>query len=287
MRLNLLIDDKEPLTRGPGRRAKNLMVGLDCLGIPYEVCGDDFEWAIGLQAAKINPRLDRMPPYTPVGPNTVHEAAGNLDMAKKFKNYLVQSDWVADLWRWSDPVMTKDYTFYVYPASVDMADGYEQTYKERKPDTKCLFYTKYQSAENRELAESIYRSRGHSVISITYGSYTREQLLDACRRSEYCIYNSCCEKSSNALMEIMACGVPVYVVEQKRWIGNDKFDRCSAAPHFGERCGYIGDFWSKDFDMFYNGVQTKKYDPHSFVVESYTAEIVAEKLVEVVKKCHG
>jgi hypothetical protein len=263
------------------------MTGLDRLGIEYDICGGDFEWAIGLQICKVNLYIDILPAYTPIGPNCSHEAAGNMEMAKKFKNYLVQSQWVAELWKWSDPELTKDYAFYVYPASVDILSGYEQVFNDRQPNINCLFYTKYQSDQNRELAESVYKSRGHSAITLVYGEYTLDQLRDACRRVEYCIYNSCCEKSSNALMEILACGVPIYVIEQKRWIGNDKFDQCSSAPHFDDRCGMIGDFWSKDFDIFYNNVKTGKYDPHAFILDGYTVEKIVARLMEIVKKCHG
>lgn len=287
MKLNLLIDVNEPLNKGPGRRARNLVTGLDRIGVPYEICGEDFEWAVAMQTAKFNARWHMLPIYTPVGPNVAHEAKAHTDMAAKFKNYLVQSEWVADLWRWADPELTKDFTFYVYPASVDLEDGYNDIASNRKPSVNCLFYTKYQSGENRELAESIYKKAGHSVVSITYEHYTLDQLKEACSKAEYCIYNSCCEKSSNAIMEIMACGLPVYVVDSKRWIGDDKFDRCTSAPHFSDACGVKGDFYGAGFGEFYDKVKAGRYDPHFFVRENHSAEKVATDLVEVVKKCHG
>jgi hypothetical protein len=284
MRLNLLIDETESLLKGPGRRAKNLMTGLDRIGVMYDICSDDYEWSVGLQCNKVFNCWEMMPSYSLIGPNVMHDAVSHTGIATKFRNYFVQSQWVAELWKWTSPDITRDYNFYVYPASVDLSAW---KCKDGNATANCLLYTKYQSGENREVAQLLYKSRSHSVIPIVYGEYTQSQLQDACLNVEYCIYNSCCEKSSNALMEIMACGVPIYVIEQKRWIGNDKFDQCSAAPHFDDRCGMIGDFAGKGFDDFYSNVKNGKYDPYSFVKENYTCEKVAADLVEVVKQCHG
>lgn len=288
MRLNLLIDLNEPLTRGPGRRANNLCIGLDRIGVPYDICSEDYEWSVGLQCNKVFNRVEKMPPYALIGPNVMHCAADHTGIAAKFTNFFVQSEWVADYWRWQNPDLTAGFNFYIFPASVDLQAGFTAVAESRKPEAKrCLFYTKYQSGENVSAAESIYKARGHSVTRIVYGEYTLDDLKKACAESEYVIYNSCCEKSSNALMELMACGIPVYVIDSKRWIGDDKFDRCTSAPHFSERCGMLGDFGGKDFDVFYRGVQRGDYAPHEFVRDNFTVEKVAADFVEVVKKCHG
>lgn len=287
MKLNLLVDICEPLTRGPGRRASNLMLGLDRIGVEYEICGEDYEWSVGLQCNKVFNCWEKMPSYALIGPNVMHNAGDHTGIAAKFKNYLVQSDWVADYWKWQFPKESEDFNFFVYPASVDLKNGFSDIAYFRKPVTQCLFYSKYQSDQNREIASYIFKARGHSFTHIEYGHYTLDQLKEACRTSHYCIYNSCCEKSSNALIEIMACGIPVYVIDSKRWIGDDKFDRCTSAPHFNNACGVIGDFYGKDFDIFYQRVQHGEYEPHSFVLMNHTVEKVAADLVEVVKKCHG
>jgi len=292
MKLNLLIDVNESLRKGPGRRALNLQRGLERIGIPFEICSEDYEWAVGIQCGKVFNRVDKMPPYTLIGPNVMHCADDHTIIAAKFINYLVQSEWVADYWRWHAKEHgngnAAEFNFYVYPASVDLEDGYAEVARTRKPEKKrCMFYTKYQSSENLNAGESICRSRGHAMTRIVYGEYSHEDLLKACAESEYAIYNSCCEKSSNAMMEILACGIPVYVIDSKRWIGDDRFDRCTSAPHFSDACGMKGNFEGQDFDMFYRGVQQGQYDPHKFVAENYTVEKVAADLVEVVKKCHG
>jgi hypothetical protein len=286
MKLNLLIDTNEPLTRGPGRRAKNLITGLTRNGIDFEICSKDYEWAVGLQNSKVFNCWQDLPTYVPIGPNVMHNAGDHKDIACKFSNYIVQSLWVKDYWLWQYPSPTDQFTFHIYPASVDIKDGFEEIAMTRKPSVNCLFYTKYQSGQNRLIAESIYKGKNHSVIPIIYGEYTQEQLKEACAKAEYCIFNSCCEKSSNALIEIMACGVPVYVIDSKRWIGDDKFDRCTTAPDFSPACGMLGDFFGTDFNDFYDNVKEGKYDPFSFVKNGYTVEIISNLLVEIVKKCH-
>lgn len=283
MKLNLLIDENEPLTRGPGRRAKNLMLGLDRIGVPYDICSDDYEFAVGLQCNKVFNCWQKLPEYTPIGPNVMHNAGDHTDIACKFSNYIVQSQWVKDYWLWQYPSPTDQFTFYIMPASVDT----EEFMVERKPEVNCLFYTKYQSGENKAAARHVYQMLNHSAIDIVYGEYTTEQLKEACSKAEYCIFNSCCEKSSNAMMEILSCGLPIYVIDSKRWIGDDKFDRCTSAPHFSSACGVIGDNLGTGFGEFYELVRMNKYNPRAFINEGFTVEKIAKLLTEIVEKCHG
>lgn len=289
MKLNLLIDTNERLSKGPGRRAANLMLGLSRIGVEYEICNDDysFEWAVGLQGMKVNSRVEKMPSYCPIGPNCSHCANDNTDIRDKFTNYIVQSAWVEDFWRWTGPTnIVNKYKFYVWPASVD-AEDFREASENRAPLVKALHYAKYQDQDNFGCAERIYKSHGHTFNVLKYGSYNFNELKEACRTAEYCVYNSCCEKSSNAMMEILACNIPVYVVDAKKWIGDDKFDRCTSAPHFDERCGMIGDRSGTGFGQFYENVKSGKYRPREFVLDGYTVEHGARRLVKIVEECHG
>jgi len=287
VKLNLLMNPAESLAKGPGRRAYNLTLGLDRLGIAYEVCSENYEYAVGMQAGQVFKRWEEIPDNTPIGPNVMHNAGDHTGVAAKFKNFIVQSDWVADYWRWQFPEETKDFTFHIFPAAVDVEDGYRNIAKNRQPADTGLIYTKYQNKDNYNAASIIAESRGNAIETIKYGEYTIDQLKAACSKAKFCIYNSCCEKSSNALMEILACGVPVYVVDSKRWIGDDKFDRCTSAPHFDDRCGIVGDAMGKEFDDFIARIEANAYDPHSFVEEGYTVEKTAQILVDIVEACHG
>lgn len=285
MRLNILINPNESINKGPGRRAKNLLIGLDRLSIPYEICSDNFDFTIGMQASCVFNRIDLLPAYTPIGPNVIHEPAANIDIANRFTNFIVQSAWVEDYWRWTDATITDHYNFFIYPASVDMDEW--SIFSQRSASVQCLFYTKYQSTENKNIAQKIYADRNHSSMIIEYGKYTTDDLKDACLKSEYCIFNSCCEKSSNALLEILATGLPVYVVNSHKWIGDDKFDRATSAPDFDERCGIIGGYCGENFDEFYDNVKMKKYDPVSFVKENYTVEKISQKVVDIAEECYS
>lgn len=284
MKLNLLINLSESKSKGPGKRASNLLLGLGRLNIDYDICSDDLEFAVGIQAAQVFNRWERMPSYAYIGPNVIHESSAHMGIANKFHNYIVQSNWVADYWKWENE-RAKNYNFLIYPASVDIGQ-FEHIIETRKPERNCLFYTKYQSKENHDRAAHIYLAKGHTSIEIEYGKYDAEQLKDACAKTEYCIFNSCCEKSSNALLEIMATGLPVYVVDNKRWIGDDKFEKCSSAPDFDRTCGIIGDYIGSRFEEFYDKVRQKNYDTHAFIKSKYTVETVAQNLVNEITKTY-
>jgi hypothetical protein len=283
MRYNLLLGGGEPLTRGPGRRARNLEIGLTRLGIDYEVCGDDFSRAIGLQLGCVSRYFDSLPAYTPIGPNVVHEPSAHTLIAAKFKNFVVQSQWVAEYWKWACPELCTGYNFYIYPASVDMEDGFREIAKNRKPEYECLLYTKYQNNDNRFAAEKLFS--GHSSKTIEYSHYTLDELKAACSGAKYCVFNSCCEKSSNALLEILACGVPVFVIDSVRWIGDDRFDKCTSAPQFDDRCGMINTREGSSFDKFKQNVAAGVYKPSEFIEEGYTAEKVAKIVIDIIERC--
>lgn len=285
--LNLLISEGESLTKGPGRRAQNLITGLTRLGVPFEICGDNYEYAVAMQGGPLNQRVHLLPEYTPIGPNVMHNSGDDTVVAGKFKNYIVQAAWVEDYWKWQYPEQTKDFKFYIQPPAVDLQDGFSDIARDRNPGAgTCLLYTKYQNEDNRICAEILCRSLKHSFDIVKYGEYDLDGLKKACLEHEYCIFNSCCEKGSNALMEILGCGIPVYVIDSKRWIGDDKFDRCTSAPYFDDRCGVIGDREGTNFNEFYENVRSKKYNPHDFIAESYTVEKTAQVMVEIIARCH-
>lgn len=281
MKLNLLINLSESLKKGPGRRAENLLYGFDRLGVPYDICGTDYEYAVGIQTGEVTPRIDLLPQCTPIGPNVMHCANDIPAIRDRFKNYIVQSPWVADFWKWAGPEIVNSFQFYVWPPSVD-ADWWKV---DRQPKYRCLHYTKYQNQDNFIDAQKLYQSRGHSAKVITYGEYEPEELRQACADAEYCVFDSCCEKGSNVLMEIRATDLPVYVCNSIRWIGDDRFDRCSSAPYFDDRCGIIGDRKGNGWIDFLQGLGT--YRPREFVLENYTVEHSALRLIDIVKGCHN
>jgi len=286
VKINILCNQDEVLTKGPGRRAKNLVTGFERLGIQYEIASRDYDYALGLQMGVVNEVYRNLPAYTPIGCNVMHNAGDHSGIAARFKNYVVQSAWVADYWRWQHPELTHDFNFFIYPPACDIKAGYSEIAKDRHPNTDCLWYTKYQNDENKNRARQLFDDRKHSNIVLEYGQYTMEDLMRACARARYCIYNSCCEKGSNALMEILACGVPVYVIDSPRWIGDDTFDKCSSAPYFDERCGIIGDMEGKGFSEFLDNVHRGTYDPHAFVAEGYTVEHTAKRVWTILQECH-
>jgi hypothetical protein len=199
----------------------------------------------------------------------------------------VQSAWVEELWRWTGPADIVDkLRFFVWPASADL-DEFPIFPKSRVREIKALHYTKYQNNENFNWSYNIYNGRGHNAIVMRYGEYDIPKLIDNCSKVEYCIYNSCCEKSSNAMMEILACDIPIYVVDAKRWIGDDRFITATSAPHFDDRCGMIGDPHGAGFDEFYHNVLTGKYHPREFVADGFTVEHNARRLLQIVEECHG
>lgn len=284
MKLNLLIDTNESTNKGPGKRALNLRIGLDKLGIDYDICSSNFGFAFGMQIKLVDRYFHQLKKVTPIGPNVIHDFSDHLDISVKFQNFVVQSQWVKDYMFWHDKDIAKEKTFFEYPASVDI-DSWKPIYS-KVIKYNCLFYTKYQSDENKEFALQIPKSRNHSVRIVEYGTYTNQDLRSVCYQSEYCIFNSCCEKSSNALLEILATNTPVYIVDSNRWIGDDKFDKATSAPHFSDECGVIDNFNGEDFDLFYEKVKMNHYHPLSFT-KDFNVDVIAQKVIDILEECYS
>ena len=283
MKPNLLIDLHESKRKGPGRRAWNLLNGLIKLKKEFDICSNNFDYAFGLQLSKVNLYFNKLNLNTPIGPNVIHEFSANKNISDKFKNFVVQSKWVQDFMTWSDESIANTKRFFEYPASVNIDEWYYGT--KNHINNNCVFYTKYQSDENRLIYEKELKKRNQSYITIEYGKYNKVDLLQACWHSEYCVFNSCCEKSSNALLEILATNTPVYVIDSKRWIGDDKFDRATSAPHFSPVCGAKNSD-NIDFNTFIENVKTNKYNPIDFVID-YDIDKIAQKVLDILEECYS
>lgn len=282
MKLNILADVSNPKV-GPSKRAINLIVGLKRLYIPYEICSDNYDYCMAMHDTKVFNIMHLLPSYTPIGPNVVHELSSDNRIANDFSNIVVQSNWIIDYMTWLDPIIASEKRFYEYPASVDIREW--DIGKNRSVKYNALFYTKYQSDENRFAAEKLLKDNHQTFTTIKYGEYEPEELKKACLSTSYCIYNSCCEKSSNALLEILATGLPIYVIDSKKWIGDDKFDRATSAPHFSDDCGIIGTRDGNRFTEFLNNVNSNKYDPLLFV-KDFSVEKIALLLIDIIERCY-
>jgi len=275
---------------GPRLRSDQLKIGLDLLGIDYTSDGTigDVNVCIGSGAAFS--RFNELPQCTPMGPNIIHDPLAHVPIVERFTNFIVQSDWVADLWRYYSPELCEGKKFFSWPFSVDLDFWKRNPDTDPKQEVDALWYTKYQNSQNRHLVEDLLKQQNQTYTTVSYKEYTPEQLRHECCRVKYAIFQSCCEKSPHAMLEILAMGVPVFVVDSQRWIGDDSFDRATSAPYFDtELCGDVNVPDKTMVEAFYKFRQAErlvKYNPRSFA-ERYTIESSTQILIDIVKECHG
>jgi hypothetical protein len=272
MKLNLLASGAR-MTFGPGQRLSLLTRGLDALGVEYEFNGKDYSQAIGLHGDRVFLRWEELPVHVPIGPNVFHTSREHLPISEKFDNFIVQSEWVKDFWTWDNPKFSKN--IHVWPAGIDV-DFFSSRTKNITHD--CLYYTKYQNTENEKRVTDMLDKHKQSYSTVRYGKYDYKDFPEMCSHFKYAVFQSCCEKSPHVLLEMLACGLPVYVLDSKRWIGDDKFDRATSAPYFDERCGEkcSGEERFPDF-------LCRTYSPRDFVVEGFTYIHSTQILVDIMK----
>ena len=98
---------------------------------------------------------------------------------------------------------------------------------------------------------------------------------------------SCCEKSPHALLELLALGLPVFVVDSRRWIGDDSFDRATSAPYWDACCGEceLPDAkMGKRLEAFRD--RLSEYDPRGFA-EKFGYLDTTLSYVNIIKECHA
>jgi len=90
-----------------------------------------------------------------------------------------------------------------------------------------------------------------------------------------------------AIMECMASGVPVLVIEEKTFLyAGFSFtnENVSACPYFDSRCGVKTSMENleNDLKLFVENWQT--YKPRDYIMENHTLRKGAEKYVEILEK---
>lgn len=268
---------------GPNIRAVHLLRELDKMGVEYTRDRTIQAKNAAIHPGAFNVLCDQLPACTPVGPNIVHEARGHTAIGSKFHNIIVQGQWVADYWRWYDPEICKNLTFYVWPSGVDT-----EIYKpdDTPKDIDCLWYCKYVNQDARVAVSQELAKKNQSFRVVEYGQYEQAEMVAVAARSRYCVYSSCCEKSPHALLEIMSMGLPAFVIDSKKWIGDDKFDQCTSAPDWSDECGIKSSNEQIDdrFSTFL--ARLDQFKPREYVCRERTIRQFAQRFLDIVEACH-
>jgi hypothetical protein len=216
-----------------------------------------------------------------------NENLENHQVWKYTKHGIVPSVWfgkfISHGLPYLDPKRANGRRLHIWGAGVDVDRFCPDPYPQKTQD--YFIYFKSQRYEdlrsiNSYLFNNYFQFRG---TTLTYYFYSPEMLLEAARKSRFCIMLDRTETQGLASLEIMACNCPLFVLdwtehtyENKEQVYN--YGGASSVPCMDHRCGMKSSWKTleQDFPAFLKQLPT--YTPRDYVLESYSFEASARKL---------
>ena len=146
-----------------------------------------------------------------------------------------------------------------------------------------IYYKSQRHADLHRIHSMLFKSHFHLRGSVlAYYCYTPEMLRAAARASRFCIVLDSTETQGLAMLEIMATGCPLFVVDCTTYKGNRMaMTGASSCPCWSPKCG-VKTSWEtleSDFASFLPTVSS--YTPRAFVESSYSWEAAAASLLSL------
>ena len=270
---------------GPGKVAKNLIAGLNSLGVKIHK-------NISLKYTGV------LQPYIPltelkesdlIGPNVFvlpnHWFPG---VWEKKRNIVASSEWIKDQYKTQ---LDSKHNIYVWPVGID-TDLFVPSSETKKID--CLIYYKHtgRPAPSKDTyLKSLLRKIIDSNMTykeIIYGKYNEEELIEVAQSARFCVTVTSTETQGIAYQEILSMGVPIYVFDTKFW--THQFDLsgkdflATSAPYFDDRCGIKHSDLSR-FDEFLDRIN--EFSPREYILENLTLKKCASEYLSLLEKCHA
>ena len=253
----------------------------------------DVNWK--LDVSTIEEASKKMPntTYGPLGFSPDDSDTTDYATSSRWKygrRFLIPSGWlewcVCRGFPYDNPKLAEDRTLTVWGSGVDI----DRFCPNNSPKTQDYFiYFKSQQyidlqRVNRYLFEKYFHYTG---IILTYYHYDPEMLLEAARKSRFCIMLDKTETQGLASLEIMATGCPLFVLD---WTSHECksfiLKGASSVPCWDKRCGLKSSMetFENDFPTFLSNIST--YKPREFVSEKYSYESAAHILRDLITRKH-
>ena len=266
--------------RGPGRLIENLKTGLNFLG--YNVIDNPNKPVGFLALLQDHPIWEKTNNNFLCGPNIFVVPTDNKKLCEKFQHFVCPSSWVQEKYRQFDCL--NHATIDIWSVGID-TDAWSKKRQQISTTKNVILYTKYKS--DVEVDNLIHRllKMNIDVRHIKYGSYTEEHLQSLCSQADACVLFTGTESQGIAYMQILSCGIPCYVIDQKIW--HDDIRKVSfpgtSVPYFDDSCGVkYENFDNETFNDFLS--RTGYFDPRSFIIKDHTLEESAKRYVQILQK---
>ena len=280
--------------RGPGVVHHNLIKGFDLPAFnniavyQNELTNDDEVYTACLSPTKQFENLGiSSEDIDLVGPNNWE--IPTIEVASKYQNFLVPSQWVKGLYESFDCMQGKN--IHVWPVGIDTNEWTQLDVTQKPAD--CLIYHKNTDKGQLEQAIKLCEDNSLSFGVLSYGSYKEEDLASAVSQCKFCILVTKTESQGIAYMQILSSGLPCFVFEKDRWDDRSDGIACDASsvPYFDKRCGQkisqSAPYESKHamFGAFLENIKNNEYNPREYIVENHALEISTRNFISILEGC--
>jgi hypothetical protein len=200
------------------------------------------------------------------------------------KKFIIASEWFKTLvckgLPFSTNQLAENRTLTVWGSGVD-TDFFTTAKQEPKTQDYFLYF---KSQKYNELSKlHIFLFNNYFKLAgtlLTYYHYDSAMLREAAQKSRFCIFLSSTETQCLAALEIMACDIPLFVIDATSYTIEDVTVPATSVTCWDERCGMKStlETFEKDFPLFYERLETGVYKPREFVLENYSFEAASHKL---------
>jgi len=226
-------------------------------------------------------------PCLVIGPSLSPEAreredAKNHPVWKYGGHAVVPSEWVRQFvchgMPYAHPDLRGARRLSVWPAGVD-TDFFSPSPLVTKTQDFFIYYKSQRHADLHRIHTLLFTSYFHLRGSVlAYYCYTPEMLRDVARASRFCIVLDKTETQGLALLEIMACDCPLFVID---WTTHEGMPGASSCPCWSDGCG-VKTSWNTldaEFAAFLPAVAS--YKPRAFVEATYSYRAAAASLLRL------
>lgn len=279
---------------GPAKVFSNLCLGLDRLGIRYEINlpfarldADDRVGVIGLG----RPALDGYRRSNPIvaGPGLMTHPSEWPDLCERYPvvRYLQHSPWANAVYQ---PYFGDKCA--IWPVGIDTEAWLPADRRDKRFD--FLIYDKIMWRRDQTVPHLLAPIRAElarrklSFIEIRYGQYSEPQYRRVLRHSQAMIFLCEHESQGIAYQECLASGVPILAWDQGSWLDPNRFAwgdpevAATSVPYFDDRCGLrfggIEDFCEKLTEF----VDRRPHlAPRDYVVDNLTLEKCSRRYLQI------
>ncbi len=289
-----------PQIGGVQRWFVNLCLGLDELGVAYDVNDYDFfrkrrdilAFVIGKSHV-----IDRLPTGVPIvyGPGVdSHPSANAFWTTSSVVHLLISCDWFARMYERDLP---RPIPVTVWPAGIE-ADLWKPA-AHPLHDRKIIVYDKvrwerelYESA----LIEPVIRSievAGYEPVVLRYGHYREEEYRKLLQRSTAMIFLCEHETQGFAYLQALSSGVPIFAWDrQGPWKDPSYYPRVffapvTSVPYFDSRCGRTFEgiqSFREVLPGFLKEVEKGTFHPREFITQTLDLKGRASEFADIARR---